>query len=227
MTDREKNSDGTKTIADDITNNAPDVQQHAVDAEKQKAEAEAQRDKAGTLFDPLIHTSKPDGSPSVTKAGYFRRKAQKQQTAPSPSIVGKPGPGSQGKQETGQPGQQGDPRGAAIATVEMIEKLGMMLASDEFAYIKNDQYGLDERASGYDVFEQYYRAKGIGDFPPGIAVAVWVISYIMPRFTMPKTKSRFGDIKLWIKAKLFDRVRKPRHTDLDAERDQKIRDRAA
>ena len=73
----------------------PEVSQHAIDAEqnnqKQKqADLEELRDKRGARFNPDIHALNADGTPKLTKGGFFSRKKGKDKGAPKPSIVNAP-----------------------------------------------------------------------------------------------------------------------------------------
>lgn len=138
--------------------------------------AEKILDSAGDEFDPEIHILKRDGTPSYTKSGRFRKKVTRKKTetepdAPNPYLA------------------------AAIGTVATIEMAAVTLGGDEFRYIKDKKAGIDERQTGIDTFAQYYEAKGIEDFPPGIALAIWAIAYAGPRLAQPQVRERFGWLK--------------------------------
>lgn len=208
-------NDGIDEISSDLIENQSDVQQHAVDAEKaqiekEKKDYEGLTDRFGKSFDPNVHVVGQDGKPSLTKLNKLKCKPGRNGSA---SIVSK----RTDKEQVNSVADKGNPREAAIALVNSIEALGTMLANEEWAFIKNDEYGVDERARGYDVFEEYFKAKDIGDFPPGVAVAVWAIAYVLPRFRMPKTQSKMQRFSNWIKAKILMRRNKKQPKDKGGE----------
>ena len=134
-------------------------------------------DSAGTVFDPAVHATTRDGSPSYTKSGRFRK-------------VRKP-KGSAANDETPEDRRY---RTAAEGTVAAIELLATMVGGDAFAYIKDRKSGIDEKASGIDAFAAWYESRGIEDFPPGIVVAIWAITYCAPRFAHQPVRDRFKKI---------------------------------
>ena len=209
-----QSDDGVESLVSDLTDNQPDVQQHVIDAEKQKQENAQNEfsnleDRFGNRgFDPTNHVTGPDGKPSLTKNSKLRNRPGRKS---SQSIVGSIDNNKQGKQDSGQ----GDPRQAAVHTVNMIEAIGTTIAGDEWKFIADEKLGIDERTNGFDAFEQYYRAKNIGDFPPGIALAIWALGYAVPRFTMPKTKSRLSKFGTWIKIKILSRRAKSQPEDIE------------
>jgi len=135
-------------------------------------------DSSGTVFDPEVHAVKRDGSPSYTKSGRFRK-------------VRRPN-GAANKVEA-EP-EDHRYRVAAQGTVAAIEMLGVMLGGDAFRYIKDKKAKIDERAAGIDAWEEYFRANDIEDFPPGIVVAIWAITYAAPRFGDPTVRKRLSSL---------------------------------
>jgi len=133
-------------------------------------------DSSGTVFDPEVHAVKRDGSPSYTKSGRFRK-------------VRRPN-GAANKLEA-EP-EDHRYRVAAEGTVAAIEMLGVMLGGDAFRYIKDKKSKIDERAAGVDAWSAYFEAHDIDDFPPGIVVAIWALTYAAPRFGDPTVRQRFA-----------------------------------
>ena len=133
-------------------------------------------DSAGTVFDPKVHSTKRDGSPSYTKSGRFRKMRTPKQSA---------------NDETPEDRRY---RTAAEGTVAAIELLATMVGGEAFAYIKDKKAGIDEKASGIDAFAAWYESRGIEDFPPGIVVAIWAITYCAPRFAHQPVRDRFRKI---------------------------------
>ena len=134
-------------------------------------------DSAGTVFDPAVHATTRDGTPSYTKSGRFRK-------------VRKP-KGTAANDESPEDRRY---RTAAEGTVAAIEMLATMVGGEAFAYIKDRKAGIDERASGIDAFSAWYESRGIEDFPPGIVVAIWAITYCAPRFAHQPVRDRFKKI---------------------------------
>jgi len=148
-------------------------------------------DSSGTVFNPEIHQTKRDGSPSYTKSGRFR-KVRRPSASASPA---EPEP------------EDLRYRTAAEGTVAAIEMLGVMLGGDAFRYIKDRKSKIDERAAGVDAWAEYFRAHDIEDFPPGIVVAIWAITYAAPRFGDPTVRRRFSALGYKI-AKGAKRIKK-------------------
>jgi len=135
-------------------------------------------DSSGTVFNPEIHQTKRDGSPSYTKSGRFRKVRRPNASAAS----AEPEP------------EDHRYRVAAQGTVAAIEMLGVMLGGDAFRYIKDKKAKIDERAAGVDAWAEYFRANDIEDFPPGIVVAIWAITYAAPRFGDPTVRKRLSSL---------------------------------
>jgi len=135
-------------------------------------------DSSGTAFNPEIHQTKRDGSPSYTKSGRFRK--VRRANASSSTAETEP--------------EDRRYRTAAEGTVAAIEMLGVMLGGDAFRYIKDKKAKIDERAAGIDAWAEYFRANDIEDFPPGIVVAIWAITYAAPRFGDPTVRKRLSSL---------------------------------
>ena len=105
-------------------------------------------DSAGAVFDPKVHATKRDGSPSYTKSGRFRKVRTTKATAAN--------------DETPEDRRY---RTAAEGTVAAIEMLATMVGGEAFAYIKDRKSGIDERASGIDAFAVWYESTGNRRFP--------------------------------------------------------------
>jgi len=196
-------------ITDSLTEDMPDVQEHAIDAEKAK-EAEGRSlwegivDRFNNPASPETHQANPDGSPKLSKKDRAMLKPGLGKSS-GPSIVGAP-PSKSSTQFSGQPEQQdeGDPRGAAMVTVDSIEMVGMLI-SPQFQYIKSKEHNIDERERGYEAWEKYYRAKGVQDIPPGVAITIWSLAYIMPRLRAPEVTNKWAKVKEWVAIKILKR----------------------
>ncbi len=167
--------DDVNASVDDVLHETPD----------NSVSDDALIDSTGTIFDENIHAVNRNGEPSYTKSGRFRKKARK--------VVDRESVGQEERAEIEQYER------AAAGTVATIEMIGVMLGGDSFRYIKDKKMRIDERAAGVDAFTNYYREYGITDFPPGIALTLWGLTYALPRFAQPEVRQRFGWVKKGIR----------------------------
>ena len=188
-----------ESISNALLDAMPDVQEHAI-AQSEAVESEkeeslrAQVDSAGTRFDPNIHKSNKSGEPTRTKTGKFIKK-------PASSTVKI---AEQAQTQAPQPANaSAECAGAAAAGA--LFTAGVVLGGEEWAPIVDKSTGLDERVVMQSAFADYFRATGKTDFPPSVALAVVVLAYVAPRFTMPKTQTRYTRFKNWIVKKIADR----------------------
>lgn len=187
----------TESAAEEIISQMPDVQEHAIQAAESERAASnpppapegAQVDEFGTPFNPEIHTG------SKLKNGRWRERKKKDGAASPKSVIGIP------KQSTGNAAPVGpsqdeiSARAAGVAAAGSIFMLGMMFGGEEWAPITDP---IDEKSNMEKAFGDYFVAKGVQDFPPGAALAIVLLGYAAPRFTMPKTRQRASSIKEWI-----------------------------
>ncbi len=167
--------DDVNASVDDVLHETPD----------NSVSDDALIDSTGTIFDENIHAVNRNGEPSYTKSGRFRKKARK--------VVDRESVSKEERDEIEQYER------AAAGTVATIEMIGVMLGGDSFRYIKDKKMRVDERAAGVDAFTNYYKEYGITDFPPGIALTLWGLTYALPRFAQPEVRQRFGWVKKGIR----------------------------
>lgn len=74
------------------------------------------------------------------------------------------------------------------------------LGGEEWRPIVNDKE--NEQAQMEEVWGNYFVAKGVTDFPPGLALSIYCIGYSARRFTMPETQTRAQRFKEWIGGKI-------------------------
>lgn len=159
------------------------------------------RDALGNAFSPDEHVTDDDGKPILTRAGRLKRKPGRKGGATGQrSSLRVPG-GIPATPDAAADLQSS--RAVAVATVASIQSLGMMIGGDEWKMKKDESTGLDEFAHGVEAFTNYYDASGIRDIPPGLGIAIFGISYAVPRFFQPKTKSRVKLAYEWAKVKIF------------------------
>lgn len=203
------------SIASELASTMPEVQQHAVEqaAAAARAQEAAPTDRAGVRFDPALHDAGQDGKGLLTARGTWRMKRGRKPGTPASnkgvtgSTMGTPTtPGTPAANQP-TPAQIAQNRAAGVAAAEMLFGVGQVIGGEEWAPMKNEKIGLDERAMMHDAFGNYFVATNRKDIPPGAALGFAMIAYIAPRFAMPKTQARFGAIKQklvqwWINRKL-------------------------
>ena len=172
-------------ITDSIDDVDTSIDELPVESEGSSVSDDALIDSTGTIFDESVHAVNRNGEPSYTKSGRFRKKARK--------VVERESVSAEERDEIEQYER------AAAGTVATIEMIGVMLGGDSFRYIKDKKMRIDERASGIDAFTNYYKENGITDFPPGIALTLWGLTYALPRFAQPEVRQRFGWVRKGIR----------------------------
>lgn len=158
-----------------------------------------QYDSEGNRFDPAIHATKPDGSPSLTSSGKFRKKRQSKVHRPGAEKAAQSDPQSQ--QLTEQ--QKAQARAAGVACAEIMFRSAQVLGGPEWEPIKDDKKGIDERRDMHEAFALYCEQKGVTDIPPGALLAITIAAYAMPRFALPETQSRTKRFTVWVANKFY------------------------
>lgn len=147
------------------------------------------QDSAGTIFDPSIHALKSDGTPSYTSTGKFRKKrglngtARPQQTSARLNFP------------FAAPSGENDLEGSAAAGASlagMFIMCGIMAVGEDFK--PESQAELEALTQK---FQEYCDAKGIDDFPPGIALAIACGMYSVKRLAKPNVQSRVATFIGW------------------------------
>ncbi|KKN30037.1 hypothetical protein LCGC14_0838100 [marine sediment metagenome] len=190
-------------IADALTKEMPEPQVNVVAMEQENAAntADAQEktaglvDREGQPYDPARHETGGDGGPILNKDGTIRMKRgmgtpRSRLAEPRPQV-------SRAADGTPLSAPATTPTDTGRQIAESIFALGQLIGGDEWAPIINEKYGIDERAQMQSAWVVYCEAKGMSDLPPGIVVAITMIGYAVPRFAMPKTKSRWQRAKQW------------------------------
>lgn len=197
------NATDVSTLGSTLLNEQPDVQEHAVAQARAEAQAQIGADVNGEHFNAAIHAANADGSPRKTQGGAWAKKrgngAKKGATATGAAKVVIPGGAgvTQAQLNKEQLARKG---GAGAANLALM--LGIGIGGDEWQPRKDDRIGLDEKAMLEQVFGDYFVAKDWPDLPPGWALVAGLGMYALPRFGMPKTRSRMQRAKDWIGAKI-------------------------
>lgn len=210
------------SIADDILGSMPTPQPAAMEqARAENASTEpnptatpsGETDSSGAAWNPEIHATGADGKGVKTAKGEWRRRRG---AAGRSSVVGR-------KAADVPPAQQNDTaaRAAGVACAHSLFMFGRMLGGEEWAPRKIEEKGtvlLDESKMMEQAWGDYFVATGKTDFPPGLALTMACSAYILPRFTMPMTKSRIQKAKEWAVHKYVSwKMRKQNRAESTAE----------
>jgi hypothetical protein len=201
----------------DIENGAPGVSNHVVDSGKipvKRVKGKPEKgktDKHGRYFDKDIHQTNKDGTPRINKEDGFisiKQGAWNRKHVESPkSEIARPlkevpdaSPGPEIKPE---------PVKTSIMTPEIAGKIaadhtfliGVLIGGEDWKPIINAEMGINEQDFITQAYTAYFRAAGIIEIPPGWMLIIALSSYAIPRFTMPRTKTRLVRAGQWIKNK--------------------------
>jgi hypothetical protein len=189
---------GLDDIVSEIEERAPEVSEHAISAAaEQSIDTESLRDSTGKKFDPEKgHHLGEDGKPVMTPSGRFstKKKGRKQKTAQKSTVRTKP-------EVDPNVAKEGKQRAAGVGAANALIGVSMMLGGHEFAPIKNEEAGIDEKENIENAFADYFVAKDMDDIPPGLALSLVLLSYYAPRVAMPKTKEKVKKAGGWFKQK--------------------------
>ena len=198
-------------LAGSLASEQPEVSEHTVAIEMQKTEQrKAQfadlKDTNGAGFDPAVHVTDSNGDPVTTSSGKLRKRPGRKAGGDAPrqaSHIGTPGTTGTSTQNSGQD-VSFKRRATGVHAARMLTSVSVMIGGEEWKPIKNAQYGVDEQEGLNEAFADYFEAKEMEDIPPGMVLAMVMLSYAGPRFAMPKTQSRVGKLKDWFASKYFN-----------------------
>ena len=191
-----------QSVADDILDTMPTPQPAAMEQFRAENAASdgaasvpdsADVDAAGVKWNPEIHATGVDGKGVKTAKGQWR---QRRGMGGRSSVVGRSKAADVPLASENQAA-----RAAGVACAHSLFMFGRMLGGEEWAPRKIEEKGtilLDEAKVMEQAWGDYFVATGKTDFPPGLALTIACSSYILPRFTMPMTKSRIQKAKEWI-----------------------------
>jgi len=186
-----------EVLGDQMAGEMPEPQEHAIEAESGDGadldfgRQDAPVDRQGRSFDPNLHSINDDGSPRLTTSGYLRVK-RGMGGARGASYVA-PSVEPPGAMQAGQ------------AIADTIFGVCHMAFGDEWLPRVDATTGINERAAMAMAWGKYLDEKGIDDIPPGIAVVIVTATYALPRFAMPKTRTRIAPA--WQRFKMWAGVR--------------------
>lgn len=173
--------------------NAPAIEaQGAADAET-IASSDSVTDKKGTVFDPKLHAVDGDGNPSVTPLGKFRkRRGLSKVSVTNQQLID----ADKAKKD------RIAARAAGQLAADLMIGSACTLLGPEWVPMGADgeqkPQEFDEQSNLRKAFADYFEARGISDFPPGIMLSIAISSYAMPRVVAGKeTKTRLSAARKW------------------------------
>lgn len=201
-------------VIENLIDVAPEVQPHVIEHfEKLDAQNTSEfseyTDRFGVKFDPAIHLTGKDGRPTISKTNKLMRKpgAATGASASRPQSTRKPTKSTVNAepdlsaQQPAQADLKPEHKATGIALTGAIMALAVAIGGEEFNPIKRDDLGLDERTMLENASAEWLRAKNMVDLPPDAAFAIAILSYVIPRFTMPKTQNRIKLLFQWVGSK--------------------------
>lgn len=199
-------------VIENLIGVAPEVQPHVIEHfekldAKNTSEFSEYTDRFGVKFDPAIHLTGKDGRPTISKTNKLMRKAGAAAGSPRPQVARKPTKSTVNAepdlsaQQPAQADLRPEHKATGIALTGAIMALAVAIGGEEFNPLKRDDLGLDERSMLENAAAEWLRAKNMVDLPPDAAFAIAIASYIIPRFTMPKTQNRLKLFAQWVGSK--------------------------
>lgn len=182
-------------IADTLISKMPDVQEHVIEREKVRAAESIELDSAG------IPWSANDHAPNKTRKadGTWRKLTQRQ--AGKKSAVRPISSSRIGKSQDIPQSADVAARASGTVAAGLLVTVGILVGGEEWQPRQDVAIGLNEMATLDKAFGDYFVAKGLTDIPPGWALAICVTGYMLPRFFMPKTRTRLQRARDWVVAK--------------------------
>ena len=166
------------------------IQAHTQETQEKTEAISSMKDDNGTVFDPEIHATNKDGEPSLTSTGKFRKKKGASKIARKIEMD----PAAKEAQAA---------RAAGRLAADMLVVSATSIGGPEWQPVgmkdgQQVQADFNEHENLRKAFADYFEAKGISDFPPGIALTIAVSAYAVPRLTTGKeTKTRLAKAKIW------------------------------
>lgn len=189
-------------LADILIEESPEPQPHAIaqqaELETARVAQNAEAVKQFPDFNPAIHATNADGSPALTPTGRLAKIRKGRSASPKLTI---PNNAGQSAQPSLAQSREVQARAGGAGFANLVIALSVGIGGEEFIPRRDPKVGLDEKAMLEGAFGDYFVATGKTDLPPGWALAAALSLYVVPRFGMPKTQSRFQRAKNWVAVK--------------------------
>ena len=196
-------------IANSLADDMPDVQQHVIDHEQEKQDRVKNQwadleDVDGNPFDPNIHKTNKSGEPTLSPKGKLIKKPGRKPGQNKKSVIGGINTPEQPKVSPEEQVRL-TARASGTMAANLLITFGVVVGGDEWQPKKIESTGTDEKSMLEMAFADYFEATGKTDIPPGLALTAAIGGYMLPRFAMPKTKTRLQKFRDWIVKKWADR----------------------
>jgi hypothetical protein len=152
-------------------------------------------------FNPHVHAWPPD----KTARGTWRK--LKRGAENPPAVVAGAAPPAAGDVDSAGDVDAQTPEAAADAMAALGFGVAAALLGPDWTP------AADERSQIVDALTRYYRATGAIDLPPGVALAVAVGAYAVPRALLPSTRERMASLV----SKITGKRSAPRTTPADVD----------
>lgn len=173
----------TKPKYEDVIDDIPDT---PYDNDNDNNPFDKQTDDHGNVFDPNVHATDDHGNPKLTKTGKFRKKRGANQGDNSRINIPRP-----------QSELSVDVAHASMAVTALFITGGQMFFGEEWKPESEAEQNALNKA-----FYDYFKAKGLGDLPPGVALACALGMYTSKRLAKPTTSQRISYALGWITGKI-------------------------
>jgi hypothetical protein len=210
-------------LASDLIAAMSEPSEHAIEQARSENE---QKVNTPDGFDPSLHEADENGNPILTPTGRFKKisknaegkRNHKKSVLDTSRASGK----DTARDLPSDPDSIARTSGSGAAN--LLLAFGMMIGGEEWQPRIDTKQGINEKAMLEQAFGDYFVATGKQDLPPGWALVACIGMYIAPRFTMPKTQSRFIRLKNWAVLKYVSwKLRKRGHSDEQIEKIVKAR----
>ena len=198
------------SIVDDLVGKMSPPSENAIAAHNQEqernnvvlgAEHKGKLDMHGTAFDPAVHkVNQKTGLPVKSKTGKWFVKnnvTAPQSKAPRKSMLGT----AVIAQEENDIKAQEEVRATGKVAAQILFTLGRTIGGDDFIPRP------EEDAMISDAFAVYMQSKNMKDLPPGVALCVAIMAYVLPRFAQPAVAKKLDKAKagFWVWMQGFKR----------------------
>lgn len=141
-------------------------------------------------FNPALHETDGAGNPVRNADGSYRRKRGRK-TGVNYGVGGDSLGASMDSMELAELAKR---KAAAKTAVQLLVMGGVSIFGPEWQPIHDKASGVNERLMLEGAFENYFEAAGTIDLPPGLALALTVGAYALPRFQLPATQEKAAKI---------------------------------
>jgi len=222
----EKSSEENKTsenivsiadVASNLIENEPAISQNAITEHERQEHEKIERyseyvDCDGNHFDPAIHKTTAAGEPTLSTRNKLIKKPGRKPGSNKHSVIHNPNTSP----ELAKPSTSANSRASGVLVARSFVGIASLI-SDEWKPVKSAEYGVDEMAQLENAFGDYFEATGKTDIPPGVALAIAMSGYVLPRLSAPKTKKRVGGFFTGIRKWFARRKLKKAGLEVDGE----------